>query len=132
MISHREKEVPLFDYFGNFFNGATSNSYSSFGGEPVFSSNPFTNPSVSIMGKYMLTDQLAVKANLGILVENNKNSGYSTDDAAAMLNPLADAKVADMLRRCHKPVVLVVNKVDSFEKYMALSRVSVQTNTFAV
>lgn len=31
----------------------------------------------------------------------------------------ADAKVADMLRRSHKPVVLVVNKVDSFEKYMA-------------
>lgn len=30
----------------------------------------------------------------------------------------ADAKVADMLRRCHKPVVLVVNKVDSYEKYM--------------
>ena len=31
----------------------------------------------------------------------------------------ADAKVADMLRRSHKPVVLVVNKVDSFNKYMA-------------
>ncbi len=31
----------------------------------------------------------------------------------------ADAKVADMLRRSHKPVVLVVNKVDSFEKMMA-------------
>ena len=31
----------------------------------------------------------------------------------------ADAKVADMLRRSAKPVVLVVNKVDSFEKYMA-------------
>lgn len=30
----------------------------------------------------------------------------------------ADAKVADMLRRSGKPVVLVVNKVDSFEKYM--------------
>ena len=30
----------------------------------------------------------------------------------------ADAKVADMLRRSHKPVVLVVNKVDSFQKYM--------------
>lgn len=30
----------------------------------------------------------------------------------------ADAKVADMLRRSHKPVVLVVNKVDSFEKFM--------------
>ncbi len=30
----------------------------------------------------------------------------------------ADSKVADMLRRSKKPVVLVVNKVDSFEKYM--------------
>jgi GTP-binding protein len=31
----------------------------------------------------------------------------------------SDAKVADMLRRSHKPVVLVVNKVDNFDKYMA-------------
>ncbi len=30
----------------------------------------------------------------------------------------ADAKVADMLRRSKKPVLLVVNKVDSFDKYM--------------
>ena len=30
----------------------------------------------------------------------------------------ADSKVADMLRRSKKPIVLVVNKVDSFEKYM--------------
>ncbi len=30
----------------------------------------------------------------------------------------ADSKVADMLRRSRKPVVLVVNKVDSFEKLM--------------
>lgn len=31
----------------------------------------------------------------------------------------ADSKVADMLRRSRKPVVLAVNKVDSFNKYMA-------------
>ncbi|HKM34856.1 MAG TPA: ribosome biogenesis GTPase Der [Lachnospiraceae bacterium] len=30
----------------------------------------------------------------------------------------ADAKVADILRRSHKPVVLVVNKVDHFNKYL--------------
>ncbi|MBQ1682352.1 MULTISPECIES: ribosome biogenesis GTPase Der [Agathobacter] len=30
----------------------------------------------------------------------------------------ADGKVADMLRRSNKPVVLVVNKVDDFDKYM--------------
>ncbi|MBP5383683.1 MAG: ribosome biogenesis GTPase Der, partial [Lachnospiraceae bacterium] len=29
----------------------------------------------------------------------------------------ADSKVADMLRRSRKPVILVVNKVDSFEKF---------------
>ncbi len=31
----------------------------------------------------------------------------------------ADSKVADMLRRSQKPVVLAVNKVDDFRKYMA-------------
>ena len=31
----------------------------------------------------------------------------------------ADFKVADILRRSHKPILLVVNKVDSFEKFMA-------------
>ncbi len=31
----------------------------------------------------------------------------------------ADAKVADMLRRSKKPVVLAVNKVDSFQKFQA-------------
>ena len=31
----------------------------------------------------------------------------------------SDAKVADMLRRRHKPVILVVNKVDNFNKMMA-------------
>lgn len=30
----------------------------------------------------------------------------------------ADFKVADMLRRSHKPIVLVVNKVDDFNKFM--------------
>lgn len=31
----------------------------------------------------------------------------------------ADAKVADMLRRSRKPVVLAVNKVDNYDKYIA-------------
>lgn len=30
----------------------------------------------------------------------------------------ADSKVADMLRRSHKPVILAVNKVDDFKKHM--------------
>lgn len=41
---------------------------------------------------------------------------FLTDVRQGLLD--ADAKVADMLRRSKKPVILVVNKVDSFDKYM--------------
>ncbi len=41
---------------------------------------------------------------------------FLTDVRQGLLD--ADDKVADMLRRAKKPVVLVVNKVDSFEKFM--------------
>lgn len=41
---------------------------------------------------------------------------FLTDVRQGLLD--ADAKVADLLRRSKKPVVLVVNKVDSFEKFM--------------
>lgn len=42
---------------------------------------------------------------------------FMTDVKQGLLD--ADSKVADMLRRSHKPVILVVNKVDNFDKYMA-------------
>ncbi len=41
---------------------------------------------------------------------------FLTDVRQGMVD--ADSKVADMLRRSHKPVILVVNKVDSFQKLM--------------
>ena len=41
---------------------------------------------------------------------------FITDVRQGMID--SDSKVADMLRRSGKPVVLVVNKVDSFEKYI--------------
>lgn len=87
--------VPMLQYFGNFFNGATSNSYNSFGGEPVFRSNPFTSPSVSIMGKYMVTDNIAARVNIGFLYSHYKDMQYSIDDAALLTNPLSEAEVID-------------------------------------
>ena len=42
---------------------------------------------------------------------------FITDVRQGLLD--ADFKVADMLRRSGKPVVLVVNKVDNFDKFMA-------------
>ena len=41
---------------------------------------------------------------------------FMTDVRQGMVDD--DAKVADMLRRSKNPIVLVVNKVDSFEKFM--------------
>ncbi len=41
---------------------------------------------------------------------------FMTDVRQGLID--SDAKVADLLRRSGKPVVLVVNKVDSFEKFM--------------
>lgn len=41
---------------------------------------------------------------------------FMTDVRQGLID--SDSKVANMLRRSGKPVVLVVNKVDSFEKYM--------------
>lgn len=42
---------------------------------------------------------------------------FMTDVKQGLID--ADAKVADMLRRSQKPVILVVNKVDNFNKMMA-------------
>ena len=42
---------------------------------------------------------------------------FMTDVKQGLID--SDAKVADMLRRSHKPVILVVNKVDNFNKMMA-------------
>lgn len=41
---------------------------------------------------------------------------FITDVRQGMVD--ADGKVADMLRRSGKPIILVVNKVDSFDKFM--------------
>ena len=42
---------------------------------------------------------------------------FMTDVKQGLID--ADSKVADMLRRSHKPVVLVVNKVENYNKMMA-------------
>ena len=42
---------------------------------------------------------------------------FMTDVKQGLID--ADAKVADMLRRSRKPVILVVNKVDNYNKMMA-------------
>lgn len=83
---------PILNFVGNALNGSTDNSLDAFGGEPTLTDN---GPTVSIMGKYMLTDNFAVKANLGLLFDNDKEAYYIQDDAATILDPLSNSKVAD-------------------------------------
>ncbi len=62
-----------------------------------------------------------------LLSQMREQAGIAIDTADVILFMVdvrqgltdADGKVADMLRRSAKPVLLVVNKVDSFEKYEA-------------
>lgn len=88
--------VPMFKYVGNFFNGTTDNTYNTFGGESVLNfDNPINNPTVSIMGKYMITDTWAARMNIGILYNHTNTRSYNPDDAAYLADPLSLEKVID-------------------------------------
>ena len=92
--------VPLLKYVGNAFNGSQENEIESLGGAPFTKNNKnFRNrmlmPDVSIMGKYMLTDEWALRANVGIMVRSEYDRRYVKDDKAALLNPLSNDKVID-------------------------------------
>ena len=65
------------------------------------------------------SDNIILKSMRGqaeIAIETADVILFMTDVRQGMVDD--DAKVADMLRRSKKPIVLVVNKVDSFEKFM--------------
>ena len=92
--------VPLLKYVGNAFNGSQENEIESLGGAPFTKNhknfrNRMLMPDVSIMGKYMLTDEWALRANVGIMVRSEYDRRYVKDDKAALLNPLSNDKVID-------------------------------------
>lgn len=55
-------------------------------------------PDVSILAKYMLTDNIGLRANVGFMFGSDKNREYTTDDKALMDNPLSEDKVIDACR----------------------------------
>lgn len=90
--------APILRYVGNMFNGnVDNNTYNEFGSQWIIQDdNPVFAPTISIMGKYMITDNMAVRANIGILTRHEKVRAYSLDDAAYALNNLSEAKVLDL------------------------------------
>lgn len=83
---------PLATFVGNLFNGNNFNALGDLAGEPMFCPTPSI---VSIVGTYMMTDQLGVKVNVGFGCSVFAQNGYAQDDAALVLNPLSEAKVVD-------------------------------------
>lgn len=94
--------APILGYIGNLFNGNQNNGFGALAGTPFTSGNDFFNgnimPDVSIMGKYMFTDNLAVKMNVGLMISSRAERSYTRDDAAGLNNPLSEAKVIDTER----------------------------------
>lgn len=96
--------VPVLRYIGNAFNGTNgTNEITHVGGTPFTSGNAHFRdrglmPDVSIMGKYMLTDEWALRANIGLMISAENEKAYSINDQALLANPLSEAKVTDGVR----------------------------------
>ncbi len=80
---------PLATFVGNMFNNTIDNHLN-----PLSGSALYTNQA-SIMGEYMVSDNLGLRANIGFNIGYNRNRTYVQDDKAVMLDPLSRAKVID-------------------------------------
>lgn len=87
--------TPVLRYVGNAFNGSTDNSLDGLSGTPFNDRMGFITPSASIMMKYMLTDEVALRTNLGLLFNNYNDRRYVADDKELAINPLSEKKLID-------------------------------------
>lgn len=88
---------PFINFVGNIFNNTADQTIGSFGGSP-YNTGGLHQPSVSIAGKYMLTDNLGIRVNLGWIHDGNTTNQYVPDDAELLANPLSGKKLIDSYR----------------------------------
>ena len=87
---------PLATFAGNLFNGNLDNTLEDLAGEPLLY-RQLPNSCVSIMGTYMLTNELALRANIGFGYSLKQNNFFVQDDAALAFDDLSNAKVIDQM-----------------------------------
>lgn len=92
--------IPFLNYLGNVFGKQFDNAINvnEIGGVPAFNEGVIPgldNPTMSIFGKYFLSDQTAVRLNVGIGIRSQTQSNYVQDDAAVAENPLSVDQVED-------------------------------------
>lgn len=92
--------IPFLNYLGNMFGKVQDNDINpvEIGGVPAFNKGVIPgldNPTMSIFGKYFLTDKTAIRLNVGIGINSQTQSNYVQDDAAVAENPLSVDLVED-------------------------------------
>lgn len=85
---------PFINFVGNIFNNTVGQTIGRFGGDP-YNAGGINQPRVSIAGKYMLTDELGLRVNLGWIHDANTLNRYVQDDAELENNPLSGKKLTD-------------------------------------
>ena len=88
--------IPVLRTIGSCFNEDIEQE--SIGASPMEYDNMLARPNVSIMGKYMLTDQWGLKANLGLTLSHDNTRSYAADDLGLFLDPNSEALVTDSRR----------------------------------
>jgi hypothetical protein len=95
---------PFANFIGKMFQNAAPGDYTrgqyNIGGQGLGynqnSAGILANPIVSIMGSYMLTDQLGVKFNIGAVIDHTRTIYNVEDDAAKYENPFSHDLVQDV------------------------------------
>lgn len=106
--------VPVLRFVGNLFNNSTDNSLEALGGKPVtsafedFADEENIAPDVSVMVKYMLTDEWALRANVGFMVRSQINKSYVNDQEADIQNPLGTTYLIDQSKMSRNGASLMV------------------------
>lgn len=104
---------PILKYIGNAFNNSQNNDLESLGGEPFAKYQDKFNdsglmPDVSIMGKYMFSDQWGLRANIGLNLGAIYDREYVQDDKAVLLNGLSEDKVIDQSKTTRNGVSIML------------------------
>lgn len=90
--------TPILEFLGNAFNGygatGSKNTLGTIGGS-VINLDIAPKPDVSIMGRYFLKDNIAIRANIGLLINNSSQRAYVTSDVLAITDPLSSQNLID-------------------------------------
>ncbi|MFR9527361.1 MAG: hypothetical protein SNI45_04730 [Rikenellaceae bacterium] len=89
--------APVINFLGNTLNGTISQELDDIGGTPTDTeaNTSLISPDISIMGRYMLSRNTALRMNVGLTLKNDYTTAYVVDDLAAAIDPLSEDKVID-------------------------------------